>query len=346
MLAGVYPSRRPADLWRTALQGAMRARSNRTPRDKRPVHNPHDKFFRALLEDPERAKDFLLSHLPADIRKLLSDALPVLEDGILLDETLRHECTDLLFRVELTTGEAAFLFILLEHKSRSEPQALLQLAGYMVQIWKRYAQGSAERLRSLPPIIPIILHHGASRWSEPLTLLDMIDACEDLRPWMPDFSILLIDLGCIPEDQLAQGRELRAGLIAMRLASLGNASREELAAVLQPLQPGSRLEAQTLAYIVDAFHIDVAVLQAAVRTARPDHWEMLMETIAETWIKQGKAEGKASTLIRLLGRRFGPLPDSTRVQIDAASEKELNDWIDAILDAPTLAAVFRNGSSP
>ena len=149
-----------------------------------------------------------------------------------------------------------------------------------------------------------------------------------------------------PEDQLAQGRELRAGLIAMRLASLGNASREELAAVLQPLQPGGRLEAQTLAYIVDAFHIDVAVLQAAVRTARPDHWEMLMETIAETWIKQGKAEGKASTLIRLLGRRFGPLPDSTRVQIDAASEKELNDWIDAILDAPTLAAVFRNGSSP
>ena len=84
-----------------------------------------------------------------------------------MDETLRHECTDLLFRVELTTGEAAFLFILLEHKSRSEPQAILQLAGYMVQIWKRYAQGSAERLRSLPPIIPILLHYGASRWRNP-----------------------------------------------------------------------------------------------------------------------------------------------------------------------------------
>ena len=152
----------------------------------------------------------------------------------------------------------------------------------------------------------------------------MIDACEDLRPWMPNFSILLIDLGCIPENQLAQGRELRAGLIAMRLASLGDASREELVAVLQPLQPGSRLEAQMLTYIVDAFHIDVAVLQAAVRVARPDHWEMLMGTIAETWINQGMAEGvakgmaegvakgvaegKASTLVRLWDGASAPCP--------------------------------------
>ena len=136
----------------------------------------------------------------------------------------------------------------------------------------------------------------------------------------------------------------------MRLASLGNASKEELAAILQPLQPGSRLEKQMLTHIADAFHIDVAVLQAAVRAARPDHWEMPMGTIAETWINQGmakgKAEGKASVLMLLLGRRFGPLPASTRIRIDGASEKELDDLIDALIDAPTLAAVFRNGSSP
>ena len=101
-----------------------------------------------------------------------------------------------------------------------------------------------------------------------------------------------------------------------------------------------------------------------------------MGTIAETWINQGmaegvakgmadgvakgmaegvakgvaegkaKAKGKASTLVRLLGRRFGPLPASTRIRIDGATEKELDDWIDAVLEAPTLAAVFLNGSSP
>ena len=63
-------------------------------------------------------------------------------------------------------------------------------------------------------------------------------------------------------------------------------------------------------------------------------------------VAKGVAEGKASTLVRLLGRRFGPLPASTRIRIDGATEKELDDWIDAVLEAPTLAAVFLNGSSP
>ena len=80
-----------------------------------------------------------------------------------------------------------------------------------------------------------------------------------------------------------------------------------------------------------------------------------MGTVAETWTKQAQAEGKArgeargraeglaegeaKSLTRLLERRFGPLPRPVRDRIAAASLEQLDTWLDAILDAPSLEAV-------
>ena len=115
-----------------------------------------------------------------------------------------------------------------------------------------------------------------------------------------------------------------------------------------------------------------AALEEALRAAKPERWEALMGTVAETWTKQaqaeglaeglargkaeglargearGKAEGKAEglaegeakSLTRLLERRFGPLPRPVRDRIAAASLEQLDTWLDAILDAPSLKALF------
>ncbi len=93
-----------------------------------------------------------------------------------------------------------------------------------------------------------------------------------------------------------------------------------------------------------------------------------MGTLVETWVKQGKAEGKAEglaagevlghekglaagkaegeargeakSLMRLLVKRFGPLPEAVVSQIAAGSIEELDRWVDRVLDAPTLEAIF------
>ncbi|WP_286209124.1 DUF4351 domain-containing protein [Azospirillum sp. A1-3] len=53
-----------------------------------------------------------------------------------------------------------------------------------------------------------------------------------------------------------------------------------------------------------------------------------------------KAEGKAETLLRLLERRFPPVPETRRAQVQAATVEQLDAWLDAVLDAPDLDAVF------
>ena len=55
---------------------------------------------------------------------------------------------------------------------------------------------------------------------------------------------------------------------------------------------------------------------------------------------EGRLEGQTKLLVRLLTKRFGPLSAATQAQLDNATTDQLEHWADAILDAPTLEAVF------
>jgi len=56
--------------------------------------------------------------------------------------------------------------------------------------------------------------------------------------------------------------------------------------------------------------------------------------------QRGRAEGEANALIRLLEKRFGPLPDDRRERIMRAEAGEIDAWLDRILDAPSPDAVL------
>jgi Domain of unknown function (DUF4351) len=55
---------------------------------------------------------------------------------------------------------------------------------------------------------------------------------------------------------------------------------------------------------------------------------------------QGMTQGEAAMLERLLDRRFGPLSDTVRQRVSAASSEELIAWGDRMFDAKTLGDVF------
>jgi hypothetical protein len=55
---------------------------------------------------------------------------------------------------------------------------------------------------------------------------------------------------------------------------------------------------------------------------------------------RGRVEGEARVLLRLAERRFGPLPADVRDRIMTADSPILGTWLDRLMDAPTLDAVF------
>ena len=55
---------------------------------------------------------------------------------------------------------------------------------------------------------------------------------------------------------------------------------------------------------------------------------------------QGKARGKAETLLRLLEQHFHGVPEPYHARVLTADADQLDTWIDALLDAESIEAVF------
>ena len=317
-----------------------------------PPATPHDALFRALLADPARADTLVREYVPPAVAAELS-ATPIEPvDASFVDPILHQSQSDRLFEARLKGGGKAFVYVLLEHKARPAAGTALQMLGYMVRIWQRHAGERAERLRALPPIVPLIFYHGRERWSEPLSVTEMIAGEGELGSFARRLRCVLHDLGERPLEELSGDAAVWSVLAALVAALRGRTEEGLLRRILSGLADGSELEMQVLSYIVRTCELTPAELETAGRAAKPRRWEALMATVAEAWVREGeargkavglaegKAEGKAETLLRLLERRFGTVPESARVRVTHGSAAQIDAWLDALLDAHSLPAVF------
>jgi len=60
---------------------------------------------------------------------------------------------------------------------------------------------------------------------------------------------------------------------------------------------------------------------------------------------EGRLEGERKTLRRLLQRRFQAIPDWAVASILNGSAAELEQWLDNLLDAASIEAVFTEQTS-
>jgi hypothetical protein len=76
----------------------------------------------------------------------------------------------------------------------------------------------------------------------------------------------------------------------------------------------------------------------------PERKEQIMGWFSQPYYEQGlaegRAEGEAKILLRLLQRRFGTVPDSLRRRIVAADVGSIEAWAERAIDAPDLESVF------
>jgi predicted transposase/invertase (TIGR01784 family) len=70
-------------------------------------------------------------------------------------------------------------------------------------------------------------------------------------------------------------------------------------------------------------------------------YEYGARTIREEGREEGRSEGKQQTLLRQLAIKFGELPSEVEARTMAATERDLDLWLESLLSAPTLDAVFR-----
>ena len=62
-------------------------------------------------------------------------------------------------------------------------------------------------------------------------------------------------------------------------------------------------------------------------------------------IQQGMQQGEALALQKLLTKRFGALSSDAARMITTANSEQLDAWLNLVMDAPSLDAVFADSPS-
>jgi len=128
---------------------------------------PEHDLLRILTSDPLRADVLLRENLPKDVTAQFADEPPEPLPGTYVDEEVRATQCDRLFRVALASGGEAFVYVQLQHGSHPDPKTTLRLEKSRRRIWQEYAGDDASKLRTLPPVIPLVLYVGEAPWEPP-----------------------------------------------------------------------------------------------------------------------------------------------------------------------------------
>ncbi len=155
-----------------------------------PLHNPHDKLFKAGFSDPATAAAFLREQLPPAVCAHIDWDHMELEPGSFVSTQMRERHSDLLFSAPFADSKA-FVYLLFEHQSSFDPWMGLRLLEYMQLIWQGYLKKHPEA-RALPVILPVVLAQNDRVWEVKTQFADLLELPADLRaelkPLVPVFA--------------------------------------------------------------------------------------------------------------------------------------------------------------
>jgi predicted transposase/invertase (TIGR01784 family) len=295
------------------------------------ISNPHDTFFKQTFSQPEVIHNFLVEYLPPEVATALNlDGLELQKDSF-VDSQLQEHFSDLLYKCPLVGEETAeaFVYLLLEHKSSPEKLTPLQLLGYMVQIWQSVTrQGKDE----LPPIIPMVIYHGRSRWRVVEDFAGLFKGPESLRPYWPAFRYQLYDLGRYSREELRGMAWNR--IIYLILKHIRDPDfPEKFPGILRLFQELSNAETAVeylrvvLVYVSGAANVTQDAVKAALETGFTQDGDAIMTDLLTEWIEEkvekGKQQATINSILDILLLRFDVAPPAVSERLEKIEDVEV-----------------------
>ena len=166
------------------------------------INTPHDKLFKKSMQIPNVAKEFLMMHLPCDIKdKIDYSTLEILPDTF-IDETLRRSQIDALFKVKCD-GSDLLVYILIEQQSKPDHTMPTRRLSYKSDIWAAYLETQKKEVqKTLPPIIDLHFYTGPKPYTGPLSLADLAGDNADLIHQCLIQPMINVWAGDVTEEQL------------------------------------------------------------------------------------------------------------------------------------------------
>lgn len=315
-----------------------------------------DASYKLLFSAPEVVRDLVLGFIPDDWLHSLDYSTLEKVPGSYVTDDLRHRADDVIWRVR-AEGEWIYLYLLIEFQSSVDAWMAVRMMSYVGLLYQDLIRrGEVLPGRRLPPVLPIVLYNGESRWKAPTALDALLPRVPGfLAPLQPSMRYLLIDEGaCTPEVFTRLPRNLVAAIFQLEQPH----TLEGVQRIVAEVEATTRgPEYATVRRVIAIW------LRAALRRNRKSpillpelddlqELKIMLSQRIEKWAKEfeaegekkgrmeGRMEGEVRMLERQLTRRFGELPSWIRQRLSSASEAQLEHWSEAVLDAESLTAIF------
>jgi predicted transposase/invertase (TIGR01784 family) len=194
---------------------------------------PHNNFFHFALSHLPSARSLIETQFDPHILRELNLETLRHETVNFVDTDLREKFSDLLFSVDLvrpqsTNSKSAYVYLLFEHKSQTDPLTAFQLLSYILRIGERRLREGLD----LCPVYPLVIYHGESAWTAARSFKELLKVPSALLEYQVDFCFALLDLSQLTDEEI-RGEPILRSTLGLLKYSRSVQLREKLQAILE-----------------------------------------------------------------------------------------------------------------
>ncbi|MDR1270691.1 MAG: Rpn family recombination-promoting nuclease/putative transposase [Planctomycetaceae bacterium] len=293
--------------------------------DKQP-HNPHDRFARKTLGNPVYASDFLKHYAGTVLTKYVNPDQLVAAPTHFLSNELHEVISDITFTARLRDKEnGSDVLMFLEHKSKPSRFVPLQVGTHCF-LSLYFGWTTAEYSETYNPPIPLmlLLYHGKEDINEEIFFQDIFSQIpKELRPYIPQFKIFIINLKRFRYDNLPGKPETQAIAESLKRATDGTFT-SHLTGIFERIKAANLGKQQILDLIDNITRYctwisnvtSEQIVQSITKTFNGTEGIDMATTIQKGIIQEGieigevrgELKGKINTILDILRNKFGQVP--------------------------------------
>ncbi len=201
---------------------------------------PYDTGYKNFFSNSEMVASLLQDFVPANLLgKMDLSTLERCFSSYVTDD-LRERHDDIIWRVRWKEGSSEdnieswfYIYLLLEFQSSVDPWMAIRILGYMALLWQDLIkEGSIKSGDKLPPVFPIVLYNGGSKWTAARDVSELLMPLPGpLAAYQPRQKYFLIDEGRIPEEELTANNGPAAMLLRLERVK----THEEMLPIVEAL---------------------------------------------------------------------------------------------------------------
>jgi predicted transposase YdaD len=251
--------------------------------------------------------------------------------------------------------EPVYVYILLEFQSRPDRYMSVRLMTYMGLFFEYLiAEGLLPDSGKLPLVIPVVIYNGIGPWKPALELSELIERLDpSAEPYVPRLRYRLVHEAKVPLALLEASESPVADLFRMERSTAWDEMIGGVARLRQHVGDDESLRRAFEAWMENVIFPRLGLSSSEIPgrlslegaetmlAERIDEWNRkLAEESLQKGRQEGRKEGEAHALLRLLEKKFGALPKGAEKRIAGAELELLLRWFDRAVTAERLEDVF------